>query len=82
MTEKFLAIAPIGKEFLHKKTDMIAVPTASAEKIKNVLNQQKYKIKDGETWHTYDNDYMSNMMIDYEIKRYGNRMKVYRYMDY
>ena len=82
MTQKFLAIASKGQEFLFKTHGMIAVPTKSATKIRDALNENKYRLKDGEIWHIYDNDYHYNMMIDYEIKRYGNRMKVYRYRSY
>ena len=80
MTEKFIAIAPKGKEFVFKTSTMIAVPTSSAHKIAKTLNNLGYKLKDGETWHVYDNDSYYNDMIARQIKRYSNRnMPVYTY---
>ncbi len=81
MTEKFIAISAKGHEFLYKRSSMIAVPTKDAQKIADVLNEQKYKIGDIETevWYVHDNDYMANDYIESEIKRYGKRMPVCRY---
>ena len=80
MTEKFIAIAPKGKEFMFDATRSIAVPKSSASKIVDVLNELKYMIKnDNETWWIYDNDWYYNSLIMYQIKRYGNRMPVYNY---
>ena len=79
MTEKFLAISLKGKEFLFKKYGMIAVPKSSAQKIADVLNKLNYMLKDGETWFVHDNDSYFNDFIDYEIKRYGNKMPIRMY---
>ena len=80
MTEKFIAIAPKGKEFLYRRSSMIAVPTSSAKAIMNKLNEVKYELKDGEVWHIYDNDWYTNDYIDREIKRNTKRkLKVERY---
>ena len=70
MTEKFIAIAPKGKEFMYRRGSMIAVPTISAQKIADMLNRQKFEIKEGETWYVYDNDRISNYYIARIIKRY------------
>lgn len=79
MTEKFIAIAPKGKEFLYRRSSMIAVPKSSAVKIMTTLNNLRYQLKDGEVWHIYDNDWYHNDHIDKEIKRYSNRMSIVRY---
>lgn len=73
MTEKFIAIAPKGKEFLYRRSSMIAVPTSSAKAIMNKLNEVMYELKDGEVWHIYDNDWYTNDYIDREIKRNSKR---------
>lgn len=80
MTEKFIAIAPKGAEYLYRRSSMIAVPKSSGVKIMTTLNNLRYKLKDGEVWHIYDNDWYSNDFIESEIKRYSNkRMSVVRY---
>ena len=80
MTEKFIAIAPKGAEYLYRKSSMIAVPKSSAIKIMIALNNLRYKLKDGEVWHIYDNDWYTNDFISSEIKRYSNKkMSVVRY---
>ena len=79
MTEKFIAASVKGKEFLFDKSRMIAVPKTSAQKIADALNKLNYKLKDSETWFVHNNDSYFNDFIDYEIKRYGNRMPVHMY---
>lgn len=81
MTEKFIAIAVKGQEFVFKKSSMIAVPTQSAKKIADTLNELKYQLKsDNETWFVYDNDWYYDSCIAAEIKRYSaRRMPVYAY---
>lgn len=54
MTENFIAIAVKGKEFLYKRSSMIAVPRSSAFKIAELLNSQNYMIKEGEVWHVFE----------------------------
>jgi len=81
MTKKFIAIAPIGTEFLFRRSSAIAIPTASAEKIAKALNNAKYQIKQGETWHIYDNDAYMDEYIERQIKSYkaGRNIKVSYY---
>ena len=79
MTEKFIAASVKGQEFLFDKRRMIAVPKSSAQKIADVLNNLKYKLKDGEVWFVHDNDWFFNDYIFEEIKRYGSRMPIHRY---
>lgn len=80
MTQKFIAIAVKGKEFLYSKRNMIAVPTKSAQRIADMLNAVNYKLKDGQIWWVYDNDWYTNDYIESEIKRCSKgNLKVYRY---
>lgn len=52
-----LALAKKGAEFMYNPKTAHQVSKNSAEKIKNVLNQLKYKIKsDGQVWHIYEAD--------------------------
>lgn len=73
MTEKFIAIAPKGQEFVYRRSSMIAVPKTSAKAIADRLNELRYQLKDGEVWHIYDNDWYTNDYIDREIKRNSKR---------
>ena len=79
MTEKFIAIAPKGQEFVFNKASMIAVPTSSAQKIADTLTELKYKLKEGQVWHVYDNDWYYDGYISSEIKKYGKKMPVVAY---
>lgn len=79
MTEKFIAIAPKGREFLYKKNSMIAVPKTSADAIKDRLNEIGYHLRNGEVWHVYDNDWISNDYIDTEIKANSKRLLLHKY---
>lgn len=69
MQDNFVAIAVKGKEFLYKRSSMIAVPNGKANKVADVLNKQKYLINDDEVWHVYENDSYTNMNIGKEIKQ-------------
>lgn len=80
MTSKFIAIAAKGAEFMYSKRNMIAVPTKSAQRIADMLNAVGYKLKEGQIWWVYDNDWYTNDYITEEIKRCGKgNLKVYRY---
>ena len=52
----FIAIAPKGKEFFYKESSRIKVSKASAYKIAKALTDAKYKLNDGEVWHTYETE--------------------------
>lgn len=52
-----LAQTQKGKEFLYSPSTAHKVSKNSAEKIKDTLNQLKYKIKsDSQVWHIYEVD--------------------------
>lgn len=67
---KLLAIAPKGREYLHSRQNAGYAPDASAQKICDILNQIKYLLKDGETWHIYDYDFT---MDDYIFQKFTIR---------
>lgn len=69
MQDNFVAIAVKGKEFLYKRSSMIAVPNGRANDVVDILNKRKYLLKDGEIWHAYENDGYTDMEIGKEIKR-------------
>lgn len=83
MTQKFIAIAVKGHEFLFSKASMIAVPTRTAQKIADALNRVRYKLKEGHIWWVFDNDSYYNDYITEQIKCYSSKrnLKVYKYED-
>ena len=72
MTKHFIAITEPGKEFLFNRSSMIAVPTATAEKIAAALTDASYKIKPGQKWHVYENDFYYNDYISDKISGIRN----------
>lgn len=69
MQDNFVAIAVKGKEFLYKRSSMIVVPNGRANDVVRVLNNNRYLLKDGEIWHSYENDGYTDMQIGKEIKQ-------------
>lgn len=47
----------VGKEFLHSVHEMYEAPKSSASKICDVMNHVRFRLKEGEAWHIYD-EYM------------------------
>lgn len=68
MNNSFLAIAPMGREFMYKKKSMISVPDNSADRICQLLNNKKFELQDGEVWHKYENNWVADNCICREIK--------------
>lgn len=71
---KFIAKAPIGKEYIYSKSSAMYVSKASAQEICEKLNEIRYNLKDGEIWHIYDADGYENYFILNAIKKYKNRI--------
>ena len=46
-----------GKEFFHSVREMYEAPKSSASKICDVMNHVRFRLKEGEAWHIYD-EYM------------------------
>lgn len=57
---KIIAKSVEGKEYLYNYKTAHKVSANSAEKIVNVLNNVRWQLNDGESWHVYD-------VCDYEI---------------
>ena len=45
-----------GHEYIYSPATAHKVPKASAERMKNVLNTCRYKLKDNETWFVHEVD--------------------------
>ena len=63
-----------GSEYLYSAKSAHAVSKASAEYIRDICNQYKYRLNDGETWHIYDVDMYD---IAYNVAQV-QRGRVYR----
>ena len=64
--KKLIARTQVGKEFLHSKKDSFFCDR-SAQRIADILNENKYKLADGEKWHVYDFDYSQEMYVTSKI---------------
>lgn len=85
MKKYFLAISCKGSEFMFRRSDGIAVPAASAKKIRDQLNKIRFKLSsDTQVWEIHENNSYYNNFIDYEIKSYkpGKNIKLYTYKDF
>lgn len=51
---KMIAKTIPGKEFVYSRKSAHAVSEAAADYICGVLNEKRYRLKDGEAWHVYD----------------------------
>ena len=78
MSKKFVAISPAGQPFIYRMSSAILVPTKSAEKIADFLNNINYWTKDGEAWTIHDNDFYTNERIDKQIKTFSKSLRIYR----
>ena len=72
--QKFIAKAPIGKEYVYNRESAMYVAKASAKEICEQLNKIRYNLKDGEIWHIYDASGYENYFILDVIKKYKNRI--------
>ena len=72
MKKYFVAKSVKDHEYLYNKASAILVPTASARKICDALNNIKYQLKAGEIWHIHENDFYIDDFIPFEIKRVTN----------
>lgn len=70
---KFIAITVDGCEYMYSKGFMIAVPKTTAQAIADALNRIRYELKDNEKWWVYDNDFVTDDWIEYEIRRYSKK---------
>ena len=63
---KLIATTQNGTEFFHSKENAFFCDS-NAQKIADILNKNKYKIKEGEHWHIYDYDFTHDMYTDCKI---------------
>lgn len=81
MVKKFVARTNSGQEFIFDRSLMIGAPANSADKIAEQLTERGFRLKPGQIWKAYDNDFFYNDYITGEIKSYSpNRStRIYRY---
>lgn len=81
MKKYFLAKSATGCGFMFNRSECIAVPTASADKIAAALNRSRYHLKEGQTWYKHENDLYFDGFICSEIRSYkeGGNIKLYKY---
>lgn len=70
---KLIAKTIIGKEYMHSRSHAYFADK-NANRICEVLNETKYKLKEGECWHVYDFDYAQTAYVEQVISltRTGN----------
>lgn len=71
---KIIAKTRIGQEFLYNTSSMHSVSDRGAAYVVRVLNEYKYKLKEGETWHAYEPQYGD---LDYTPAAH-QRFSIYR----
>lgn len=79
---KLIAKAPKGAEFFHSRKDAFFVPDSSADKICNIMNTEKFRLKnETEVWHVYDYDWMQQDYVTQRLSIYKGivRIKPYHY---
>lgn len=82
MRRYFIAKAPLGKEYIYSRDTAMFVSKKNKNIILQFLNKERYNLKDGETWHVYENDYYTNSFIYKEIKIRKNGQVYIRYNIY
>ena len=64
--KKLIAKTLTGKEFMHSRSDAYFADK-NADKICEVLNKAKYKLKEGECWYVYDYDFTQDWYVEQVI---------------
>lgn len=65
-----------GKEFFHSVREMYEVPKTSASLICDVMNNARFRLKEGEAWHVYD-EYMYEPQGRLSIRNGMVKLKTY-----
>ena len=65
-----------GKEFFHSVSEMYEAPKRSASKICDVMNDVRFRLKEGEAWHVYD-EYMYEPSGKLNIRKGVVKLKTY-----
>jgi len=76
--KKLIAKTTEGTEFLHSKKNAFFSSEVSAQKIADILNKNKYQLKDNEKWYVYDYDYMDEFYVESKIYMYKGSVKAKR----
>lgn len=64
------------KEFFHSVREMYEAPKSSASKICDVMNDVRFRLKEGEAWHIYD-EYMYEPQGRLSIRKGIVKLKTY-----
>lgn len=73
---KLIAKTQKGLEFMHSRNDSFFAPNSSAQKMCDILNKNKYHIKnDNETWFVYDYDFSQNNYCFRKLSLYRGSLK-------
>ena len=74
---KLIAKTQKGKEFLHSKENAFFVPDSSANKICQIMNDAKFRIKnEDEVWHVYDYDFSQDSYVTGRLSIYKGQVKL------
>ena len=65
-----------GKEFFHSVREMYEVPKTSASLSCDVMNNVRFRLKEGEAWHVYD-EYMYEPQGRLSIRKGVVKLKAY-----
>ena len=65
-----------GREFFHSVREMYEAPKTSASKICDVMNTVRFRLKEGEAWHIYD-EYMYEPQGRLSIRKGVVKLKTY-----
>lgn len=65
-----------GREFFHSVREMYEVSKRSASKICDVMNAMRFRLKEGEAWHIYD-EYMYEPQGRLSIRKDVVKLKTY-----
>lgn len=74
---KLIAKTQKGIEFIHSKENAFFVPDSSANKICNIMNNTKFRLKrENEVWDVYDYDSMQEMYVTHRLSIYKGIVKI------
>ena len=73
---KLIAKTQKGLEFMHSRNDTFFAPNSSAQKMCDILNNNKYHINnDNETWFVYDYDFSQDLYCFRKLSLYRGSLK-------
>lgn len=64
--KKLIAKTRIGKEFMYSRESAFFADK-NAEKVADILNKNKYQLKEGECWYVYDYDFGQDLFVTEKI---------------